>query len=242
MSLLLKESAFLRHESCPQCGSKDNLGRYTDGHAWCFGCGYYEPAKWMPSTKTEEVSDEPKSSIQLPEGCVATLPYKAQNWLKSYDITREEVREHQIQWCEPRQALVFPIYDLDVLLAYQLRHFDSGPKWTTKGDVSNILHIIGLTEMPDCGILIVEDIVSAIKCSRHIPTMPLFGNHISTANLQRLNKITDKLYIWLDPDMKKQSVKLASSATEIGLKVRVIYSNQDPKSESDTRIMYETGQ
>jgi len=32
------------HESCPKCGSKDNLGRYPDGHAYCFGseCDYME--------------------------------------------------------------------------------------------------------------------------------------------------------------------------------------------------------
>lgn len=37
-------STFLRHEPCPQCGSRDNLARYSDGHAVCFsfGCGYRE--------------------------------------------------------------------------------------------------------------------------------------------------------------------------------------------------------
>ena len=35
-------SEFVSHEPCPQCGSKDNLARYTDGHGWCFGCGYYD--------------------------------------------------------------------------------------------------------------------------------------------------------------------------------------------------------
>lgn len=38
------DSTFLQHEPCPECGSKDNLSRYSDGHAYCFGCEYYEPA------------------------------------------------------------------------------------------------------------------------------------------------------------------------------------------------------
>lgn len=38
-------SKFLRHEACPQCKSKDNLARYDDGHATCFGCGYQEQPK-----------------------------------------------------------------------------------------------------------------------------------------------------------------------------------------------------
>jgi len=38
----LPESQFLRHEPCPGCSSSDNLARYSDGHAHCFGCGYRE--------------------------------------------------------------------------------------------------------------------------------------------------------------------------------------------------------
>lgn len=38
------DSEFLQKEPCPACGSKDNLARYTDGHAWCFGCHHHEPA------------------------------------------------------------------------------------------------------------------------------------------------------------------------------------------------------
>lgn len=37
-------SAFVRHEPCPSCGSRNNLARYTDGHAFCFGCEHYETA------------------------------------------------------------------------------------------------------------------------------------------------------------------------------------------------------
>lgn len=37
-----ENSQFVRHESCPSCGSKDNLARYSDGHGFCFGCNYHE--------------------------------------------------------------------------------------------------------------------------------------------------------------------------------------------------------
>jgi twinkle protein len=35
-------STFVRHEPCPSCGSRDNLGRFSDGHGYCFGCHYRE--------------------------------------------------------------------------------------------------------------------------------------------------------------------------------------------------------
>lgn len=38
-------SVFVGREPCPTCGSDDNLARYSDGHAYCFGvsCDHYEP-------------------------------------------------------------------------------------------------------------------------------------------------------------------------------------------------------
>lgn len=47
-----QESHFLRKESCPKCGSRDNLARYSDGHAHCFGCAHYEPATEGPLPTT----------------------------------------------------------------------------------------------------------------------------------------------------------------------------------------------
>ena len=38
------ESEFVQHEPCPECGSDNNLARYSDGHGFCFGCNYYEHA------------------------------------------------------------------------------------------------------------------------------------------------------------------------------------------------------
>jgi twinkle protein len=38
------DSVLIGHEPCPKCGSRDNLARYSDGHAYCFsaGCDYRE--------------------------------------------------------------------------------------------------------------------------------------------------------------------------------------------------------
>jgi twinkle protein len=46
----------LRKEACPECGSKDNLVRYADGHAHCFSahCDHWEPA-WKDGETQQEV-------------------------------------------------------------------------------------------------------------------------------------------------------------------------------------------
>lgn len=43
------KSKFVKHGPCPECGSKDNLAWFDDGHATCFGCDYqYQPTKDKP--------------------------------------------------------------------------------------------------------------------------------------------------------------------------------------------------
>lgn len=52
------ESSFVRHEPCPNCGSSDAHGLYSDGHRYCFACETYtkgdgsvsEPSQSKPKT------------------------------------------------------------------------------------------------------------------------------------------------------------------------------------------------
>lgn len=46
------DSVFVAKEPCPACGSRDNLARYSDGHAYCFGCEHYEPPEGEERTYT----------------------------------------------------------------------------------------------------------------------------------------------------------------------------------------------
>ena len=40
-----QQGTFVQHESCPECGSKDNLARYSNGQGYCFGCSHWEAPK-----------------------------------------------------------------------------------------------------------------------------------------------------------------------------------------------------
>ena len=51
-----QDSNFIAHEPCPSCNSKDNLARYDDGHAYCFGCGHYESAEGEVTAPTTSPS------------------------------------------------------------------------------------------------------------------------------------------------------------------------------------------
>ena len=40
-----QQGTFVHHEACPECGSKDNLARYSNGQGYCFGCSHWEAPK-----------------------------------------------------------------------------------------------------------------------------------------------------------------------------------------------------
>lgn len=65
------ESEFIGKESCPECGSRDNLARYSDGHGYCFGCQHYEPGEGQekPSRERTKVSTD-----LIPVGVIQAIP------------------------------------------------------------------------------------------------------------------------------------------------------------------------
>jgi len=68
-------SEFVRHEPCLECGSKDNLARYSDGHSHCFGCGHRQP----PTSYDIEDNyyEEKNSNMNLEtKGFVGAIPQR----------------------------------------------------------------------------------------------------------------------------------------------------------------------
>ena len=59
----MSKSKFLKHESCPNCNSKDNLARFSDGHAYCFGCNYTEQPERQP--KPDRIQPMPPPPVDL---------------------------------------------------------------------------------------------------------------------------------------------------------------------------------
>ena len=237
-------------EPCPNCRkfgkdtSGDNLIRYDDGHAFCFSCRHRIPSnkeQFMEQALKNEISPKTETSyiISLPHDCTKAIDYKALEWLSKYEITRQEVIGNDLLWSPSRQMLVFPIRGANNdLLAWQGRSFgDAGKgKWFSQGPIHNMLHILALDKFPDCGIIIVEDIVSAIKVSRYAPCMPLFGSELSLQLRLRLRHLTRKLVIWLDEDKWANAVGYAHSMEILGVVTHVIYTEKDPKECDDTLI------
>lgn len=230
-------SNFIKHNPCPRCGSKDNLGEWDDGHVYCFGCGYY--------TSPTGIQHKPKENkdikgTYLPDDADLYIPSEPLQWLKKYEITAQEINHNKILWSESKKYLCFPYFGQDnILEAWQGRYFGDNkehPKWITYGKIQDHLKIFFLTDAEKEGIILVEDIVSAIKISRQYPCSPLFGSNADWKTLARYYRYTKKLILWLDEDKYKSSHKFASRATLLGFDARVIYTSKDPKEYNNEEI------
>ena len=100
------DSHFVRHEPCPSCGSKNNLARYSDGHAVCFtgGCSHYERATG------EVIESKSKTNRKLEmNGVVASIPDRriSEATCKKFGVTVEYDTEGKISKHH------YPYYDKD---------------------------------------------------------------------------------------------------------------------------------
>lgn len=243
----------LKNTICPKCRdigrdkTGNNLGVYDDGSCYCWSCGYY-----VPPTATGKVSRLSRMArealvqnqtpvVSLPPDCDVYIPAVARDWLGKYSLTEYEIIHNKLMWSEYWQQLIFPYFDkYNNLVAWQGRSFNpefqirKHTKWFSQGDLKSLFHIIPATQNYD-SLVLVEDIVSAIKVGRHLPALVLFGNNIAN-RLVGLYRLTNKLVIWLDPDMKKKTLREADKARQLGFQVSCIFTDKDPKDYSHEDI------
>lgn len=230
---------FLRHLPCPRCGSKDNLGEWSDGHLFCFGCGYRKGSKYTLQQVKEKVSPgaRPGVILQLPEDVSTYIPRKPYEWLKKA-LTDEEILKHGIGWSQRLEAIILPARDkTGELLLYQSRYFGNKkniPKYLTKGLKGDILLTLG--DHPTSRIVLVEDLLSAIVVSRVENSMPLWGATVTLGTLRKLSKQYRKLAIWLDYDKLAGALKLSSEARLLFEEVEVLTSENDPKYQGKEQL------
>lgn len=244
---MTNESHVLHFERCPACAklgndrSGDNLAVYSDGHTYCFKCGFGSRSTKIKLRNTE--TNRTDNELSLPHDVTAGLPYEARLWLQQYELTRKDIIKHNILWSPYLSRIIFPIFDNTGLIAWQGRYVKTENdqnefskkvgKWYSQGEIHEILHPINVTESKT---VLVEDIVSAIKVGSITGATPLFGSTLSLKTILRLKTIVNSVVIWLDPDMRSKSVKYSNLCRLMGLEVRTVFSDKDPKEHTYVEI------
>lgn len=238
----MADSFFLRHESCPRCGSKDNLGVWSDGHKWCFGCHYYEASPESIETYKTRMEHFTNHDIEAPELDTSdfhpAIPDEALAWLRKYGISDTEIKHYELCWNRKTSSLVFPVFNSrKKLVYYQERYFGPDkdkPKYITRGSKTQQLMYIINNNFPKT-LVLVEDYVSAIKVSRYCSASPLLGSNISSRASKWVAERFNRVRLWLDMDKAVESLREASRLPVND--VRVVLTPLDPKEYSTGEIV-----
>lgn len=242
------ESFLVRQEQCPICrrlgndNGANNLAVYSDGHTWCFaGHGLVSSPSVLSRFRNTVSSEDNTESTQivLPGDCDVAYPQKALEWVGQYELTKNDLLANKALWSESLKRLIFPVFGDGNIIAWQGRYFgeEKKVKWYGKGNLKDTFNILG--NKSSNKLILVEDIISAIKVSRFTSAMPLYGSSVGVERFKRLYKIIDRktqVVIWLDPDMKQKSITEHRRGVLCGIDTRIIYSDKDPKEHKYEEI------
>lgn len=247
------------NEPCPKCRAKgadtrgDNLHRYPDGHGYCFACHYVDfPESFRPEKESIASSNEPQD-LALPKDATDAIDFTALQWLTRYDITMEEVRQYKMMWSPKQQFLIFPIYqsmgwnDMELypdalsmkMGAWQARTFNSNwkAKYYNVGPLHDVFTIFNLIGGDGNFIVVVEDMLSAIRVARKYAALPMFGSMLTMAQLHHIkDSIIENIIFWLDEDKCEEGMQMAKQATQLGFGATFIVTKHDPKDYEDVEI------
>lgn len=233
---------YVRTEPCPKCRAAgndsrgDNLVRYQDGSAFCFACHHREPPK---SFRPKVVAgDEDLERLKLLVGKKPPLPEKNRKWLAQY-LPDEDIDAFFFFDPESRRH-VFAYVGKDGLEYWEKRTVEEGvkPKCLSGGKKPFIIYG---RWMATNTVAVVEDIVSALKVSKAVGALPLFGSFLSPEFMVRLSKLEriQNIVIWLDEDKYEVALATAEKLQKIlppTHNVNVLLTEKDPKCYSTEEI------
>lgn len=233
---------FLRHTSCPQCGSRDNLGEYDDGSAYCFGCHFSKPACRSRYVTERESSIHPvETNVPRLLGNTSYDPRCVQGW-SACGCSVEELLLFGARWDSDREQLNYPLRNLrGETVAIQSRNYNQSrsktQKYFNQGKLEEAFPIVK-SKQPAFGrrLVITEDILSSIKIGRQCDAMAALGTSLPAHKMSALAPLYESVRVWLDSDKWRESMHIADSFKWLGLSAKSVYSDLDPKYYSNEEI------
>lgn len=246
------------HESIYCSGSSLSLRvtRLPDGSikAHCYRCGAWgktgSPLGGYIKTAAAIAKHKRKTTkvkrVFLPSDGVQDLskfPVSVSSKLYTYGITQADVETYGLTWSNSYQRLIYPIYKDRQLSAWQGRSWDkSEPKYITQySDTTELFcYIPNKDGHTGRGCVIVEDMLSAIRCARHSNALAMMGSDVGDRAVAHLMDSDKKFLVFNDFDnriIKMKALELQQRLTSVGKKVKVVIGEEkDPKELTEEEL------
>ena len=201
----------------------------------------YKELKNISSSSTDfyEEPNVKKDEIKLPKeaqpilGNTRILAKHAYTFLKKRGLTDGDIQKYNIKYCEYGEyshMVIIPSYDKEGNLNYFIgRSFysNSYKKYLIPPFSRNII-CFELYINWDLPIILCEGVFDAMTIKRN--AIPLLGKSINPKLMEKIiTSKNDKIYIALDGDAYKQSLKIANTLLDYGKKVYLMdLQDKDP--------------
>jgi len=227
---------------------------------YCHNCNFKTFIRDLNTSPTETVKNvmhtiiTPDSkedyvhAIRLPvdyktisDNDLSAIPKEGLAWLYKYNITREEIIKYGIGYSERYKRLILPVFKEEELIYWQGRNLKKPTKEHPK--YLNIRQSGAKSVFFKCkslvlsrSLVVVEDILSAIRCSHQCDSLALLGSYFPLEILKEFSPY-ERVYIYLDSDKYKESIKASIKFHQLtGKEFKVIYQDKDPKDLTDEQL------
>lgn len=233
----------------PHCGDDKSMIVSRSGsrlHAYCFRCGLNESEQAGQLTLAELAARRAaearytSGSAALPADFTTDIPKEGRVWLYCAAVYGELLSRYGIGWSPRMQRVILPIRAANgELVGTQARAVMPGqkPKYLTRMPEP---HVFYASAVPGDTVVIVEDILSAIRIGEHVPAIALLGTCTPLAVALRCIEEHQHAQVacWFDADPAgdKAWAKYSAGLTLAGYTPRRIRTDRDPKRHSRREI------
>ena len=222
---------------CHRCGEGGTI-RLT-------GLSTRQAAAFARSNKPSPgVTGAVRGTVRLPADFTQQIPAPGLAWLYKSGITQAEIRTFMIGYSPSQDRVILPVYDRDQRLIYwQGRYLGDhkrakARKYTNQYQLGREMTYFCNEGHPVAGgVVLVEDILSAIKVGRVTNAVALLFATIPRKLVQSLvERGYQTIYIWLDPDKAEYTARQLMRLRSFNYPVRRVYSPRDPKCYNEVAI------
>ena len=206
----------------------------------------------LPVTQQTESSDPTLENTEISPNITElipdltySLPSAVRLFLASKGINAE-MRAGNFFWNQSEQSLVYPVFGPTGVMTFAcLKYFGDNkvhPKYITKGNYRNFYNVFGNKD--DDIIFAVEDYLSAIRIAAitnpitNLPyaSYPIFGSVFIKEHISSLCIKFPALVLMLDPDKRKESIKIKQQYLHMFDHIQIAYTQKDPKDYSSEHL------
>lgn len=233
-------------EACTECNDPASV-QVNDEYTFCHACRHKTSSNSLIKLPTRA------RILDLPENLNCEWPIDVPNWLAKYDHGIESIGLYCF-WSDHYQRLCFPYYIGDDYRGCWMRLVDetTRPEYKSKWLFAGKRDFVWVYFTDRCfpysvndetrwyidnSVVLVEDVVSAIRVSKHMNCICLGGTNLTPLIKKYIVKNYENVILFLDGDSAgRNAAEKIRKELKLDCSIRVIRAKKDPKEFSDLQL------